>query len=243
MLHALIVTISLDSFSIAIWLSLGMSILLTTHPIEANNEDNSLSNKFVTKEDIQTYFSVKRKQHLEAVQTLLKFQKYEQKHEMLRRIFEKIFDVIQSSRVKIENSDYVLGEDLPKNEVIEHVLYILDNCGFFGNLVLKLPDISDRLLKANNQWVDSYKWCFTFSISSNLVDEISLKMFNLAAQQLNLIPKSEDFTNPYEEKSKKNKKKSEFSTDDYSSNKDNMPKKKNSQVKKPRGPRMSKVEL
>ncbi|KAI2801540.1 hypothetical protein BLOT_011094 [Blomia tropicalis] len=196
------------------------------------------SNKFITKESIQSYFAVKRKEHLDAVQTLLKFQRYEQKFEMMKKIFEKIFETIESSRANVENSNYVIGEELPqKSESIQHILFILDNCAFFGNLVLKLPDISKQLLKLETRWTEQYKWCFSFAINSNIIDKQSSVMFNLAAQQLNLIPRNEDFVNPYEEKTIKQKKLKKANSGTIDT------KTKNTQTKKSKGPRMSKVEL
>lgn len=209
-------------------------MLLMTN-VSADSEQNNL----VAREDIQKYFAVKRKQHLEAVQTLLKFQRYEQKYEMLSRIFDKIFEVLEISRPKVENSEYILGGDLPSGSVTENILMVLDNCAFFGNLILKLPDISDRILKDNNQWVDLYKWCFTFSTEANLVDDMSLKMFNIAAQQLNLLPREKDFVNPYSEKQSMKNKKTDFSTNESTG----KSKKKTLPAKRPKGPRMSKIEL
>lgn len=177
-------------------------LLLPQMIVSADSEQNNL----VAREDIQKYFAVKRKQHLEAVKTLMKFQRYEQKYELLSKIFNKIFEVLEISKAKVENSEYILGGDLVPGSVTENILMVLDNCAFFGNLILKIPDISDRILKQNNQWVDLYKWCFTFSTSANLIDDMSLKMFNIAAQQLKLLPKDEDFVNPYSEKSSVNKK-------------------------------------
>lgn len=204
--------------------------------IFADDEQNNL----VAREDIQKYFAVKRKQHLEAVQTLLKFQRYEQKYEMLSRIFGKIFEVLEASKTKVENSEYILGGDLPTGSVTENILMVLDNCAFFGNLILKLPDISDRILKQNNQWIDLYKWCFTFSISTNLIDDMSLKMFNIAAQQLNLLPKDKDFVNPYSEKNSVSKNLDSSASESTSKGKI---KKKTLPEKRQKGPRMSKVEL
>lgn len=196
----------------------------------------------ITKEDIQKYFTLKRRQHLEAVETLLKFPRYEQKYNMLQRLYEKIFEVIEGSRVKVADSQYLQGESgsvngVPGKEAIVDVLYILDNCAFFGNLVLKLPDMTERLLKGTPTWVDSYKWCFNFSTATNLIDDYSLKMFNLSAQQLGLMPRDADFVNPYEKKTARGARKAKKTTDVPSKKVKDQPTKLN------RGPRMSKVEL
>lgn len=210
---------------------------------ETNGQNNGTQNQFATKEEIQTLFTLKRKQHFEAIQTLLNFQKYEQKYEMIKKIFTRIFEVIQTSRVKVENSNYILGEELPNNEVIDHIFLILDNCAFFGNIVLKLPDITTRLLKENNQWVNSHKWCLTFSTSSNLLDEKSLQMFNLSAQQLNLIPRSDDFINPYEEKPNSGTKQKLDNNPTLSNKANSKQVKVKHQTRKLNKPRLSKAEL
>lgn len=206
--------------------------LLCLIPLTRTADTEEVPIKYEKKEDIEMYFQARRKQQLEAIHTLMGFKRYEQKYEMLRRIFEKIFEVILDSRGKVENSNYVLGDDLLQSTVVEPILRVLDNCAFFGRLVLKLPDISDRLLKLNNQWVDSYRWCFTFSVSTDLIDEKSVEMYNLAAQQLNLAPRSADFVNPYEE----------------TKTKQSLPKAKQQQLRKTKkkidkGPRLSRVEL
>lgn len=192
-------------------------------------------NKPVTRQDIQNYFMLKERQHFEAVETMKKFQRYEQKYEMLLLIFGKIFNAMEASKATIENSEYILGGDLPTGTVLESILHTLDNCAFFSKLILKLPAMSDRILKKNNQWSHLYKWCLTFSISANLVDDTSLKMLNLAAQQLNVVPKDEDFVNPYSKKSSKNKNKDSSTA--------GSAKKKTTLPKRQKGPRMSKVEL
>ncbi|KAH9394233.1 hypothetical protein TYRP_004282 [Tyrophagus putrescentiae] len=138
-------------------------------------------NKPVTRQDIQNYFMLKERQHFEAVETMKKFQRYEQKYEMLLLIFGKIFDAMEASKATIENSEYILGGDLPT------------------------------------------------------VDDTSLKMLNLAAQQLNVVPKDEDFVNPYSKKSSKNKNKDSSTA--------GSAKKKTTLPKRQKGPRMSKVEL
>lgn len=189
-----------------------------------------------TKENIELYFKIKRKEHSDAVKTLLNFDKYEQKHKLMVQMFEKMFDVIHKSREFLEkNPEYEIGNPLPMNntEIVVNILQIIDNCALFANLVLKLPDISQRLIQKQIAWNETYSWCFNFTNKSNLIDDISTRLYNLAAQQLNIIPRESDFINPYEKSFKKAKQNSTVNP--------NKSKKIPSKMKK--GPRMSKAEL
>lgn len=153
------------------------------------------------------------------------------------RMFEKMFEVIHKSREFLEkNTEYKVGDPLPMNntEIVVNILQIIDNCALFANLVLKLPDVSQRLIQKQINWNETYSWCFDFTNRSNLIDEISTKLYKLAAQQLNIIPRESDFINPYEKSSKKVAKKNLTINS-------NKLKKIQSKIKK--GPRMSKAEL
>ncbi|KAH9497916.1 hypothetical protein DERF_013856 [Dermatophagoides farinae] len=211
-----------------------------------NNDDNGEINfNLSTKENIELYFRIKRKQQLNAVQTLLNYDRYDRQYQMVDKLFEKIFTIIDESQQQvINNSNYNIGDQLPLNqtEIVRNILQVIDNCAFFANIVLKLPDISRRLLdKRNgksNDWAQSYRWCLNFTTNSNIVDDLSLKMFNLAAQQLNIVEKEADFLNPYEKKNQKSR------TSSNSIIKDPVDKKKkNSKTKSSKGPRMSRIEL
>lgn len=225
-------------------ISLSIVFLLSTTTIiikcEKNDTDDSINFDLSNKQNIELYFKLKRKQQLTAVQTLLSYDRYEKQYQMVDKLFEKIFHMIDESQKIIHDSDYIIGDLLPLNQtkIVHNILQVIDNCAFVANIVLKLPDISRRLLNNGKyDWEKSYRWCFNFTIQSNMVDDISIKMFNLAAQQLNIVEKEEDFLNPYEKKNQK-RPSSPNSIKDSSNNK-----KKNSKTKLPKGPRMSRIEL
>lgn len=140
-----------------------------------------------TKEGIQAYFELARKAHLEAYNAVNRLPKYEQKYQMLTKLFANMYEHLAASRVQIEKSGYVLGE-FPVEGAIESVLRNLDCCAFFGNLVVRFPKIGAKILNAHKTWLVQYRWCFEFALSSNLVDETSAKMFKFAAKKLGLLP-------------------------------------------------------
>jgi hypothetical protein len=212
------------------------SIALSDETIDDKIDINEESKAMIgSKEEFKIFFKEKRRQQLSAVKTLQSFGKYEQKYSMVNNVFNKVFEVQEKAKLIIENSSYILGSDLPKDQtLLESLSNIIENCAFFGDIVLKLPDISHRVLKSNNKFISLYKWCISFSMASNLIDDKTIEMFDLLAQELDIIPKNDNFINPY----KKSNKKVKIETQTNS----NSNKKSVKKVKK--GPRLSrKTEL
>ena len=192
-----------------------------------------------TKEEFRILFKEKRRQQISAVKTLQSFGKYEQKYSMISNIFGKLFEVEEKAKQSIEDSEYVLGADLPKEEaVLEALSQIVENCAFFGDIVLRLPDISHRVLRDNHKYESLYKWCISFSMATDLCDKNTQKMFDLLAQELELIPKNESYVNPYK---KSNKSKVKTIDENVVNSGDNNSKNNKNKKSVKRGPRLSKT--
>ncbi|XP_054153953.1 coiled-coil domain-containing protein 134-like [Oppia nitens] len=195
-----------------------------------------------SKEEFRILLKQKRSQQLAAIKTLNSFGRYEQKYTMVDNIFSKLFEVQQNAKQTIENSSYVLGLDLPTDgHQLESLSQIIENCAFFGDIVLRLPDISHRVLTTHHEYQVLYRWCISFAIASDLCDKNTLKMFDLLAQELSLEPKDDSYVNPYK---KSNKAKSRLNSDIpiERTNGDNNNKKSAKRIQKvtKRGPRLSK---
>ncbi|KAH9424689.1 hypothetical protein DERP_013918 [Dermatophagoides pteronyssinus] len=227
--------------SMIIWFSI-VIIFCSTKIFANENDMEKINFDLSNKENIELYFKFQRKQQLNAVQTLMTYDRYEQQYQMVKKLFEKIFHIIDECQQNIiNNSHYNIGDSLPfdHQEIVDNIIQAIDNCAFFANMVLKLPDISRRLLtnEMETNWEKSYRWCLNFTKQSNIVDDISLKMFNLAAQQLNIVEKEDDFLNPYEKKNQKSK----INSIEKNSNEKKKMAKNSKKIKK--GPRMSRIEL
>lgn len=171
------------------------------------SEGNSSTENTV--HDFQKLFKHKRSIQLEAINGLLNLAKYETKYQMVNRMFEKIFELHDQSWSMIQNSDYIPGGEDPLAEpplpsdmrLRESLSTLLENCALVGEVVLRLPDISDRLLRKKTDWMHNVKHCISFSPSTRLIDDVTEEMLRLAAQELNLVSRTPDFTNPYRQQS------------------------------------------
>ena len=182
-------------------------LLMSYHVLHVHSDQSNLPTNSPV-DEFQKLFKYKRQIQLEAISGLLNLAKYEAKYDMVSRMFDKIFELHVKSWSLIQNSDFIPGgEDplamppLPQDgRVLESLSTVLENCALVGDVILRLPSIAHRLLLKNSEWMTSVKHCITFCQSTRLLDPITQEMFNLAAQELNLVPRSANFTNPYREK-------------------------------------------
>ena len=161
----------------------------------------------VTVQEFRKLFIHKRGIQLEAVKSLLNLPKYEAKYAMVERMFGKIFELHNNAMKSVQDSDFIPGgEDLDADpplpddtRIMELLSSLMENCALVGDVVLRLPDISQRILKRNKEWMTCIEQCLTFCKMTRLLDPVTEEMFELAAQELNLVPRSDNFTNPYRE--------------------------------------------
>lgn len=191
-----------------------------------------------SKEEFRILLKEKRRQQISAVKTLQSFGRYEQKYKMISNIFNKLFEVEEKAKQAIEDSDYVLGGRLPDDgQTLEALSQVVENCAFFGDIVLRLPDISHRVLTSSPKYESFYKWCISFSMATDLLDKSTQTMFDLLAQELSLVPRSESYVNPYKTDKKSKGKAVQQNGHSETTNQ------KESKIKKTskKGPRLSKI--
>ena len=158
--------------------------------------------------EFQSQFKHRRMIQLEAIKGLLNLSKYEAKYEMVSRMLDKIYELHLQSWPLIENSGYIPGgEDvassppLPNSpSLLSALSTLMENCALVGDVVLRLPDIATRLLRKKPEWMAFVKRdCLTFVPNTRLLDPVTEEMLTLAAQELQVVPRSPDFINPYRE--------------------------------------------
>ncbi len=107
----------------------------------------------------------------------------------------------------MENTGFSPGDVFPTDEDVKSSLsLILENSALFADLALRLPDVTLAIYKSKNEFRVLMDWGLNFSNSTGFFDEITTKLMHLAGQELGLVEKDPNFTNPYR-KSKMGKKK------------------------------------
>lgn len=144
--------------------------------------------------------------------------------------------VLTTSKLKLESSDYVTGGAFPEDEATRDALsQVLENTAFFGEIVLRLPNIAHAVLNMNKAGAVMLNWALGFSNSTGLYDETTTKLIHLVAQELGLVEKDANFHNPYAAKKQK------ATPPPVPAEPTPKPKKPKKKIK--RGPRLSREEL
>ncbi|KAJ8673946.1 hypothetical protein QAD02_005208 [Eretmocerus hayati] len=117
---------------------------------------------------------------------------------------EKIFEVIGSKKdllndlteTELMNISVV---PLPEstNGLQDALSSVLENIALFGDMVLNLPDITHRILKKHPEYQSTIRWSFEFlNRTKDYLDETTLRMIDLAAQELNITERDPNYSNP-----------------------------------------------
>ncbi|KAG7203781.1 hypothetical protein KM043_013802 [Ampulex compressa] len=119
---------------------------------------------------------------------------------MLIVLGEKVFEVIESSKNLIENEGFIpRNSSFPTDANIRDALSsILENTAFFGDIVLHLPDITHRILKAQKKWNATIHWSLNFANETkHFLDRDTKNMMHLVRQELNIVKRDPQYFNPY----------------------------------------------
>lgn len=145
-------------------------------------------------------FAQRRKDHIEAVQTLLKMDNYERLYKMIAVLAEKVVEVIESSKSVLEKAGFLpQNGSFPEDTNVKDALSsILENTALFGDIILHLPDITHRILRTQPGWNSTLHWSLNFvNQTRHLLNKSTITMFRLVEQELNITERDPAYFNPY----------------------------------------------
>lgn len=97
---------------------------------------------------------------------------------------------------------YSPAAGFPKTDVtVDAMALMLENTCLFGDLVLHMPELSYKILKKHEHWLELMNKCLEFSqhFFKTVVDNNTQKMLSLLDQEINPDKRSDDYVNPYYE--------------------------------------------
>ncbi|KYN16650.1 hypothetical protein ALC57_11159, partial [Trachymyrmex cornetzi] len=178
-------------------------------------------------------FAQRRKDHIEAVQTLLKMDNYERLYKMIAMLVEKAVEVIESSKSVLEKADFLQNNSsFPEDANVKDALSnILENIVLFGDIVLHLPDITHRILRTQPGWNSTIHWSLNFANQTRyLLNKSTITMFRLVEQELNITERDPAYLNPYRSAA-------------HAGQREDSIKKSVKKEKRKKGPQIAKIEL
>lgn len=212
-----------------------------TDPIDEkeNNDyvtihDKNSTTKISPEEMYIKLFLDKRKLHFEAMQSVSKIEVYEKRYKMLNTLFEKIFKVLSESKEKLIEKSFFVGDPFPIDENIRDIYsQVLENTAFFGDLILRQPDMTHLILKKRNDWKILATWAIGFVNETKAFQTSQSNHLHLLSQELGIIEKDKNYVNPYKAASNQASHKDQLLQDEIKK----IRKQKKKELKK--GPRLS----
>uniref|UniRef100_A0A1I7YJ58 Coiled-coil domain-containing protein n=1 Tax=Steinernema glaseri TaxID=37863 RepID=A0A1I7YJ58_9BILA len=149
----------------------------------------------------QKFFKAKRKDQVGAVQYMLNIKEAKAQVDFVNKMVNEAENSLNEAKKVLDSQKFngsvndFPAEDSPLKEAIAKTL---ESTAFYGEMALKLPHIIEKRFKKDVNFRRLIMWAYSFSINFGLYDDTSLKMMNLAGQQLEIIPRQENFENPYD---------------------------------------------
>ncbi|CAK5074713.1 unnamed protein product [Meloidogyne enterolobii] len=133
---------------------------------------------------------------------------------MLRQLFVRIFETIKESKqllFKYHENEGDFTKLATDKESREHFARIIENTIFLAGLTLYFPKYALYYVNKDVNFHQIYSWSNNFCANLTFLDQeyffLNIKnsffrtkeLLNLAAQEIEIIPKSENFFNPYKD--------------------------------------------
>ncbi|KAL7069787.1 hypothetical protein ACQ4LE_011041 [Meloidogyne hapla] len=169
-------------------------------PVTSSNKKEELNVDSFQKE-YPLLLKIKKREQDAALKTILTKNK-DEKQLMLRQLFTRIYETIKESKQLLlkynENiDDFKLFSSTEESR--EHFARIIENTIFLAGLTLYFPKFALYYVNKDVDFHQIYQWSNNFCSNLTFLDNETKELLNLAAQEIELIPKSEDFVNPYKD--------------------------------------------
>lgn len=205
-----------------------LSLLMIRVGIDAQHEDFN----FVPGDEkiYKALYKHKRAEQLEAVRRIMAIDDYTKQFKLVNLTLDQIAKVTIAAKTTLENAGYVPGGKFPEDDQVREALAnVVENTALMGEILLRLPDVTHKLLDAKNDLRLLALWCVGFCEESPLVDRPTKVLLHLMAQEMGIAPRDPNYINPYRMKHQAQQQVK------LNTKQETKPKKK----KAPRGPQLS----
>uniref|UniRef100_A0A0R3RFA9 Coiled-coil domain-containing protein 134 n=1 Tax=Elaeophora elaphi TaxID=1147741 RepID=A0A0R3RFA9_9BILA len=176
------------------------------HPVNGSGLEREQHKAYHDHDDLFgakiTLFSVKHREYLSAVKSLMAMDEKKQV-KLLLELVSNIVKVMGDAKNIIEKANFNPNDTFPSDEqssLRDAIGNIVENTAFYSNLALYFPTVLLDRYKKDTDWQLLFAWAYKFTITSRLYDDVAEKLLDLVGQHLEIIPRRDDFYNPYDRK-------------------------------------------
>lgn len=114
--------------------------------------------------------------------------------------FRFVFQVLAESKDKLNAANYLPSEGFPKSEpIIDAFALVLENTALLGEMFLRQPEISYKVMAKINQWKETINWSIGFcgNFINTIIDSKTTELLTLFALEINPDHRPPNYVNPY----------------------------------------------
>lgn len=104
------------------------------------------------------------------------------------------------SRDKLTAAGYTPADGFPKSEpIIDAFALILENTALIGEMFLRQPEISYKVMNRQKQWKDIINWSIGFcgNFINTIIDSKTTELLTIFALEVNPDHRPPNYVNPY----------------------------------------------
>lgn len=146
-------------------------------------------------------FVRRREEHKTLLNHFQRTEKYDRKFKLLEIGINQILTILRENRQKLNEADYNSTGGFPTTTtLIDALTLVVENTCLVGDMILHMPDMSEKILSKDREWREILNWAVEFTASvEGVIDAKTEKMLSLVDQEINIEKRTNDYTNPYRE--------------------------------------------
>ncbi|XP_029583882.1 coiled-coil domain-containing protein 134 isoform X3 [Salmo trutta] len=144
-------------------------------------------------------FETKRKDQLNALKNLVELNDINQQYKIIDIMLKGLFKVLEDSKAVLIAANMQADDPFPMDDKIKEAYsHVVENTAFFGDVALRFPRIVHHYYDRNPDWGGLLRWGLRFcNLTGVFTGGAHQHVLSLMSQELGIIEKSPDFTNPY----------------------------------------------
>ncbi|CAJ0598248.1 unnamed protein product [Cylicocyclus nassatus] len=171
------------------------------HKVVAHKQHEPVDHRKLYLEEFQR----KRRDQHGAIESIVNIEESKRRH-YVEEVVKSVKKLLEENRETLERIGHRATDPFPHDsETLRSALSkVLENIAFFADLSVRFPFL-EKTIEKDRKLKTVVVWAYNYAEESGLCDSATNKMLKLMAQQHQIIPRPENFVNPYDKDTAKKK--------------------------------------
>ena len=150
----------------------------------------------------QQHFAVKRAEQVRAAEDIWAKGEYVMRYGLAKAVLDEMFRTLRRAQRNLTGVDLAALPPVPTDNatLLEHLVLTWENTAFFGDLVLRLPDIVHAMVDGHRVRMEVIAWALNLCRDSAVYSDTHRKQLELTMQEMGLADPDPNYVNPFRER-------------------------------------------